>query len=76
MYKSAQRLAKHQIEKRHFGCSVCDALFPTLLTLEQHKESLQHYDDDDQRETDESDESEDDDLYQHPYRLDEPERLL
>ncbi|ETN67794.1 hypothetical protein AND_000380 [Anopheles darlingi] len=40
-----RQLASHQQKKRHFGCSGCDSLFPTLMLLEHHKEEFEHWSD-------------------------------
>ncbi|KAH9365065.1 hypothetical protein HPB48_010511 [Haemaphysalis longicornis] len=42
-------MREHQQRKGHFGCPVCDALFPSLLALEHHRESLDHWSDDEER---------------------------
>ncbi|EDW59040.1 putative uncharacterized protein DDB_G0282133 [Drosophila virilis] len=41
-----RQLASHQQKKRHFGCSGCDSLFPSLMLLEHHKEEFEHWSDD------------------------------
>ncbi|XP_067627706.1 uncharacterized protein [Eurosta solidaginis] len=41
-----RQLASHQQKKRHFGCSACDSLFPSLMILEHHKEEFEHWSDD------------------------------
>ncbi|CAO1422907.1 unnamed protein product [Diamesa tonsa] len=38
-----RQLASHQQKKRHFGCSGCDTLFPSLMLLEHHKEEYEHW---------------------------------
>uniref|UniRef100_A0A6P4F332 Uncharacterized protein LOC108046542 n=1 Tax=Drosophila rhopaloa TaxID=1041015 RepID=A0A6P4F332_DRORH len=40
-----RQLASHQQKKRHFGCSGCDSLFPSLMLLEHHKEEFEHWSD-------------------------------
>ncbi|XP_059619773.1 zinc finger protein 646 [Phlebotomus argentipes] len=40
-----RQLANHQQKKRHFGCSGCDSLFPSLMLLEHHKEEFEHWSD-------------------------------
>ncbi|KAG4080166.1 hypothetical protein HA402_008237 [Bradysia odoriphaga] len=40
-----RQLASHQQKKRHFGCSGCDMLFPSLMLLEHHKEEFEHWSD-------------------------------
>ena len=45
-FKSGKQLGKHQLERKHFWCSLCDAIFPTLINLEQHKKTLSHWTDD------------------------------
>ncbi|XP_055322225.1 putative uncharacterized protein DDB_G0282133 [Sitodiplosis mosellana] len=42
-----RQLASHQQKKRHFGCSGCDTLFPSLMLLEHHKEEFEHWSDED-----------------------------
>ncbi|KAH9365026.1 hypothetical protein HPB48_014063 [Haemaphysalis longicornis] len=49
-FASKQRLSRHQQRKGHFGCPVCDALFPSFLALEDHRESLEHWSDDEEYE--------------------------
>ncbi|KAM7297000.1 hypothetical protein ISCGN_022154 [Ixodes scapularis] len=44
-FNNGRQLSQHQQRKRHYGCSVCDAIFPTLMALEHHKESLEHWSD-------------------------------
>ncbi|XP_077528190.1 uncharacterized protein LOC144139811 [Haemaphysalis longicornis] len=49
-FASKRRLSQHQQRKGHFGCPVCDALFPSFLALEHHRESLEHWSDDEEYE--------------------------
>lgn len=44
-FYSHRQLASHQQKKRHFGCSGCDTLFPSLMLLEHHKEEYEHWSD-------------------------------
>lgn len=44
-FHSVRRLEQHQQRQRHYGCSVCESLFPTLMALELHKETLDHWTD-------------------------------
>ncbi|KAL5284269.1 hypothetical protein ACFFRR_006510 [Megaselia abdita] len=41
-----RQLASHQQKKRHFGCTGCDSLFPSLMLLEHHKEEFEHWSED------------------------------
>ncbi|KAH9365030.1 hypothetical protein HPB48_006929 [Haemaphysalis longicornis] len=49
-FTSGRLLSQHQQRKGHFGCPVCDALFPSFLALEHHRESLEHWSDDEEYE--------------------------
>ncbi|XP_063227241.1 dnaJ homolog subfamily C member 21 [Bacillus rossius redtenbacheri] len=42
-FNTAKMLINHQQKKRHFGCSACDSLFPSLMALEHHKEEFDHW---------------------------------
>lgn len=53
-FSTARRLSKHQQRKRHFGCPVCDAIFPSPLALENHRGSMEHWSDDDEDDQQES----------------------
>ncbi|XP_058127539.1 probable serine/threonine-protein kinase DDB_G0276461 [Anopheles ziemanni] len=44
-FRCRRQLASHQQKKRHFGCSGCDSLFPSLMLLEHHKEEFEHWSD-------------------------------
>uniref|UniRef100_A0A336LJD1 CSON002940 protein n=1 Tax=Culicoides sonorensis TaxID=179676 RepID=A0A336LJD1_CULSO len=44
-FQHFRQLASHQQKKRHFGCSGCDSLFPSLMLLEHHKEEFEHWSD-------------------------------
>ncbi|CAG2164810.1 unnamed protein product [Oppiella nova] len=77
-FARAPQLAAHQLSKKHFGCSVCETVFPSLTALEQHKETLEHWSDTDNH----SDSDHDNDAhnsstsaYPRPQR-EELERLL
>ncbi|UYV81952.1 hypothetical protein LAZ67_21000222 [Cordylochernes scorpioides] len=69
-YRSARLLGQHQLRRRHFGCSVCDGVFETMAALESHKESLEHWSEDDARTRDSSSSCEGE------LRMEELERLL
>ncbi|RWS07801.1 Regulator of chromosome condensation-like protein, partial [Dinothrombium tinctorium] len=73
-FKTPRLLGQHQLRRRHFGCSVCDALFPNLLDLQHHKESLEHWSDNDRVDSEYSDNS-DEECFPSQ-RCDEFERLL
>lgn len=73
------------MHRKHFCCSVCDALFPTLMVLQIHKKTLEHWTDDEADNevavgfiTDEEEPDDQQDLpsgtYRQPYE--EIERLL
>ncbi|KAH9365029.1 hypothetical protein HPB48_006928 [Haemaphysalis longicornis] len=47
---SGRLLSQHQQRKGHFGCPVCDALFPCFFALEHHRDSLEHWSDDEEYE--------------------------
>ncbi|KAF2359781.1 Zinc finger C2H2-type [Trinorchestia longiramus] len=50
----------HQAKKRHYGCSTCEGVFPSLLALEAHKEENHHWSDEDLF-LDDNDDEEDED---------------
>uniref|UniRef100_A0AAR5PQU3 C2H2-type domain-containing protein n=1 Tax=Dendroctonus ponderosae TaxID=77166 RepID=A0AAR5PQU3_DENPD len=58
-FSCPKQLSAHKQKKRHFGCSACDSLFPSLMALEHHKEEFEHWSDDDDICTDDSDEDDD-----------------
>ncbi|KAF7493100.1 hypothetical protein SSS_02667 [Sarcoptes scabiei] len=64
-FKRARSMACHQVYKRHFGCSICDIIFPTLKSLELHKQTLDHWSDDDD-DDDEDDNVDKDDEEEDP----------
>ena len=47
-----------QARKRHWGCDACDTLFNSVLELEEHKEEMEHWSDD-EYESDGDDEEDD-----------------
>ncbi|RWS20719.1 putative chitinase 3-like protein [Leptotrombidium deliense] len=73
-FKSVRQLAQHQLHKRHFECSVCDALFVNLIDLQIHKESLEHWSDNETAAGEYSENSEDECI--PCQRREEFERLL
>lgn len=57
-FKSGSQLSKHQLERKHFCCSLCDAIFPTLISLEIHKKTLSHWTDEEATDDGSSDDDE------------------
>jgi len=64
-FDTPRQLERHQLRKRHWGCSECDTLFNSLMDLEHHKEALGHWSDDD--DDDEEEEEEEDDNSETDY---------
>lgn len=48
-FRTVRQLIQHQSTKRHFECSLCHQLFPSLFDVKQHKESLNHWTPDDDK---------------------------
>ena len=42
-FATVRQLVHHQEQKRHFYCSICDATFPSVAALQQHRESQDHW---------------------------------
>ncbi|KAL1506093.1 hypothetical protein ABEB36_005521 [Hypothenemus hampei] len=58
-FSCPKQLSAHKQKKRHFGCSACDSLFPSLMLLEHHKEEFEHWSDEDDICSEESDDEDD-----------------
>ncbi|XP_019874906.1 uncharacterized protein LOC109602904 [Aethina tumida] len=54
-----KQLASHKQKKRHFGCTACDSLYPSLMALEHHKEEFEHWSGDEDDICTDSDEDDD-----------------
>lgn len=59
------------IDNFFFRCSACDSIFPSLMSLEHHKEEFEHWSDEDDDILTESEDDEDDTIISE-----ECERLL
>ncbi|XP_057659667.1 uncharacterized protein LOC130895980 isoform X2 [Diorhabda carinulata] len=58
MFACPKQLSSHKQKKRHFGCSACDNIFPSLMSLEHHKDEFEHWSDEEDYLTDSEEEDE------------------
>ena len=65
-----------QARKRHWGCDACDTLFNSVLELEEHKEEMEHWSDDEYESDGEEEDDEDGDEEECDCGCSSPPRLL
>ena len=65
-----------QARKRHWGCDACDTLFNSVLELEEHKEEMEHWSDDEYESDGEEEDDEDEDEEECDCGCSSPPRLL